>query len=205
MGSSHHISLIGYADTFHRSYTINHLQGVVTGRATRLTYFYLSYKDAEKQDIPALLASLISQIALSEPVLSSELIASYQAHESGVTPLSHSECTQLLRSTISRYTKIFLIIDAFDEYPEECRGQLLTELHDLEPGVNMLITSRNLPTIERQLSKAVRLDIQARSDDILQYLRERIASLEMLKSHIEKDPTLDNLISTTITAKAGGM
>ena len=205
MGSSHHISLIGYADTFHRSYTINHLQGVVAERATRLTYFYLSYKDAEKQNIPALLASLISQIALSEPVLSSELIASYQAHGSGVTPLSHSECTQLLRSTISRYTKLFLIIDAFDEYPEECRGQLLAELHDLKPGVNMLITSRDLPTIERQLSKAVRLDIQARSDDILQYLRERIASLERLKSHIEKDPTLDNLISTTITAKAGGM
>lgn len=205
MGSSRHPDFIGYADTFHRSYTINHLQGVVAERATRLAYFYLSYKDAEKQDIPALLTSLVSQIALSEPVLSSELIAFYQAHESGATLLSHSECTQLLRSTVSRYTKIFLIIDAFDEYPEECRGQLLAELQDLKPGVNMLITSRGLPSIERQLSKAVRLDVQARSDDILQYLKERIASLERLKSHIEKDPNLGNLISTTITAKAGGM
>ena len=205
MGSSRRLSFIGYADTFSRSYTINHLQGVAAERATRLAYFYLSYKDAEKQSIPNLLSSLVSQIALSEPVLSSELIASYQAHESGVTRLSHAECTQLLRSTVSRYSKIFLIIDAFDEYPEEYRGQLLADLHDLKPGVNMLITSRDLPTIERQLSKAVRLDVQARSDDILQYLRERIASLERLKSHIEKDPTLGDLISTTITAKAGGM
>ena len=188
-----------------RSYTINHLQGVAADRATRLAYFYLSYKDAEKQNIPNLLASLISQIAFSEPALSSELIKSYQDHESGVIRLSHAKCTQLLKSTVSRYSKIFLIIDAFDEYPEEGRGQLLTELHDLKPGVNMLITSRDLPTIERQLSKAIRLDFQARSDDILQYLRERIASLERLKSHIEKDPTIGDLISTTITAKAGGM
>ena len=181
------------------------MQGVVAEKATRLAYFYLSYKDDKKQDVPNLLTSLISQIALFEPVLSSELIASYQAHGSGVTRLSHAECTQLLKSTVSRYTKIFLIIDAFDEYPEERRGQLLAELHDLKPGINMLITSRDLPTIERQLSEAVRLDVRARSDDILQYLRERIASLERLKSHIEKDSTLGNLISTTITAKAGGM
>ena len=189
----------------YRSYIINHLHGIVDRKATRLTYFYLSYKDAEKQGVPNLLSSLVCQLALSEPVLSPELVASYEAHSSGVTPLSHAECTQLLRSTVSRSTKIFLIIDAFDEYPEECRGQLLAELHDLKPGVNMLITSRDLPTIERQLSQAVRLDVQASSDDILQYLRERIPSLERLKSHIEIDPTLGDLISTTITAKAGGM
>ena len=196
---------IGYADTSHRSYIINHLQGIVAEKATRLAYFYLSYKDAKKQDIPNLLTSLISQVAISEPYLSSELIASFQAHGSGVTRLSHAECTQLLRSTVSCYTKIFLIIDAFDEYPEESRSQLIAELDGLKPCINLLITSRDLPTIERQLSKAVRLDVRARSDDILHYLRERITSLERLKSHIEKDPTLSNLIATTITAKAGGM
>ena len=186
----------------HRSYVINHLQGIIDGKATRLAYFYLSYKDVEKQEISNLLSSLVCQLALSEPVLSPELI---EAHRSGVTRLSHAECTQLLRSTVSRSTKIFLIIDAFDEYPEEYRGQLLADLHDLKPGFNMLITSRDLPTIERQLSEAVRLDVQASSDDILQYLRERIASSGRLKSHMNQDPTLDNLISTTITARAKGM
>ena len=189
----------------HRSYIINHLHGIVDRKATRLAYFYLSYKDVGKQGIPNLFTSLLCQLALTEPVLSPELVAFYEAHGSGVTRLSHAECTQLLRSTVSRSIKIFLIIDAFDEYPEEYRGQLLAELHDIKAGFNMLITSRNLPSIERQLSKVVRLDFQARSDDILQYLRERIASLERLKSHTEKDPTLTNLISTTITAKAGGM
>ena len=181
------------------------MQGIVDGKVTRLAYFYLSYKDAEKQEIPYLLTSLVCQLALSETVLSPELMASYEAHDSGVTHLTHAECIHLLRSIVSRFTKIFLIIDAFDEYPEECRGQLLAELHNLRPGFNMLITSRDLPTIERQLSNAVRLDVQARSDDISQYLRERISSSERLKPHINKDPSLDNLISTTITARAEGM
>ncbi len=205
MGSSQRSDLIDSADLFNSSYVISNLLGIVDRRDTRLAYIYLSYKDAEKQNIPNLLASLVCQIASSEPALPGELAASYEAHGSGATRPSHAECTQLLRSTVSHCAKVFLIIDAFDEYPEECRGQLITELQHLEPHVNMLITSRELPTIERQLSKAIRLDVQARSDDIPQYLRERIASSERLKSHADKDPTLCNLISTTISARAEGM
>ena len=206
MGSSQRSVLINRADLFNSSYVISNLQRIVDQRDTRLAYIYLSYKDAEKkQNIPNLLTSLVCQLASSESALPAELAASYEAHGYGATRPSHAECTQLLRSTVSHCAKVFLIIDAFDEYSEECRGQLMTELQHLEPHVNMLITSRKLPTIERQLSKAVRLDVQARSDDISQYLRERIASSERLKSHADKDPTLCNLISTTISARAEGM
>ena len=184
---------------------INHLQCIVDRKATHLAYFYLSYKDKEKQTIPNLLTSLFCQLALSQPILSSDVLASYEAHGSGATSLSRAECMQLLRSTVSSYAKIYLVVDAFDEYPEECRGQLVTDLQDLKPCFNMLITSRDLPTIQRQLSRAVRLDFQARSDDILHFLRERIASSERLKSHMEKDTTLGNLISNIITARAEGM
>ncbi|KAL9070376.1 MAG: hypothetical protein Q9161_004935 [Pseudevernia consocians] len=195
----------GTGKTIFASYIINYLQGIVDQKDTRLAYLYLSYKDAKKQNISNLLNSLVCQLVFSEPALPVDLAASYEAHGSGATRPSHAECNQLLRSIVRRCAKVFLIIDAFDEYPEEWRGQLMTELQRLEPHVNMLITSRNLPTIERQLSNASRLDIQARSDDILQYLRERIKSSERLKSHSDKDPNLRNLISTTIAARAEGM
>ena len=81
----------------------------------------------------------------------------------------------------------------------------MKELQNLQPKVNMMITSRDLPMIERQLSKAIRLDLQARSDDILLYLRERITSSERLTSLGERDPSLSNLIATTIAARAKGM
>ena len=205
MGSFQNRGLLKYADTFDSSYVINHLQGIVDQTDTRLAYIYLSYKDTEKQSISNLLTSLICQLAFSEPVLSTELTASYESHRSGATRPTHAECTQLLEAVVRKCAKVFLIIDAFDEYPEENRGQLMEELQHLQPKMNMLITSRHLPSIERQLSKAARLDVQARSDDILGYLRGRIGSLERLKSHVKKDPTLGDLISNTIAANAGSM
>ena len=205
MSSSQRSNLISRADTVHSSYTINHLQGIVDQRDTRLAYIYLSYKEIEKHNVPNLLMCLICQLSLSEPTLSTELIASYEANGFGVTRPSHAECTQLLKSVVGRCVQVFLVIDAFDECPEELRSQLVKELQNLQPKVNMMITSRDLPTIERQLSKAIRLDVQARSDDILLYLRERITSSERLTSHGERDPNLCNLIATTIAARAKGM
>ena len=184
---------------------INYLQGIVDQRESYLTYIYLSYKDAQKQTISNLLTNLICQIASSDPVLSAALVASYEAHGSGATRPSHIDCTQLLDSVIHRCPKVFLVVDAFDEYPEERRGPFLAELQRLQPNISTLITSRDLPNIETQLSKTIRLNVQAKSDDILQYLRGQIASSRRLKSHTERDPTLRDLISTTIAARAGGM
>ena len=138
-------------------------------------------------------------------VLSAGLVASYEAHGSGATRPSHIECTQLLSSVVHRCPKVFLVVDAFDEYPEERRGPFLAELQRLQPNISTMITSRDLPNIETQLSKAIRLNVQAKSDDILQYLRGQIASSGRLKPHTDRDPTLCDLISTTIAARAGGM
>lgn len=205
MGSSQCTNPIGYADIFDSSYIINHLQGLVGHKDCHLAYFYLNYRDAEKQSISNLLTSLVCQLALSEPTLSVELIASYEAHGFGATRPSYAECTHLLRSVVSRCARVFLVIDAFDEYPEERRGQLVRELRHLGPRVNILITYRDLPNIERQLSGAVRLGFKAISDDIFNFLTERISSSEILKPHANRDPTLCHLISTTITARSKGM
>ena len=205
VSSSQRPGLIDYAKILKSSYIINHLQGVVDQTDTHVAYFYLSYKDTEKQNIPNLLMSLICQLAFSEPTLSAELIASYEDHGFGATCPSHVECKKLLKNSVDRCDRVFLIIDAFDEYPEEWRNQLVKELQDLQPKVNTMITSRDLPTIERQLSDVIRLDVQARSDDILGYVRERITSSERLTSHAERDPILCDLIATTIATRAKGM
>ena len=151
--------------------------------------------------------SLVGQLVSLESPLPKELTACYEAHGSGTTRPSHAESTQLLRSVISRCAKVFLVIDAFDECSEECRSLLLTELHYLQSrmGTSVLITSRAMPHVERQLTKATRLVIQARSDDILQYTQKRIAHSERIQAHVRKDLSLCNLISSTLAARAGGM
>lgn len=149
--------------------------------------------------------SLVGQLVFLESSLSKELIACYEAHGSGTTRPSHTESTQLLRAIINRYSKVFVIIDAFDECSEECRSLLLIELQHLQPRMGILITSRAMPNVERQLINVTRLEVHARSDDILQYIQERIACSEGIQSHVRKDLSLCNLISKTLAARAGVM
>lgn len=205
MGSSQHPNLSSYANIFDSSYIINHLESLVDQKATHLAYFYLDYRDTEKQLIPNLLTSLVCQLALSKPTPPVEIVASYEARGFGAKRPSYKECTQLLRSAVSYCAKVFLVIDAFDEYSEERRGQLMTQLRHLGSRVNMLITSRDLPNIECELSGAVRLDCKTKSDDILNYLQEYILSSSTIKPHTSRDPTLCHLISSAITPRSEGM
>lgn len=196
-----------YILTYIRSYVISHVRSIISQKNHRLAYIYFSYKDAKKQTMPNLLMSLVGQLSSSGSVLPKELIACYEAHHSGTTRPSHAESTELLRSVVNRCARVFIVIDALDECSEECRSLLLTELQHLQSRMRMsiLITSRAMPNVECQLTNATRLEIKARSDDILHYSEERITHSERIQSHVRKDSSLCNLISSTLAARAGGM
>ena len=157
------------------------------------------------QTVPDLLLSLVSQLLWAESTLPEELVACYEAHVPQASRPSLSESTQLLQSVVARCGRVFIIIDAFDECSEECRALFLTEIKDLRSSMNVLITSRDLPNIEHGLTNAERLDVQANKDDILQYIRERVAHSERIRAHASKDPNLGSLISATIADRAKGM
>ena len=181
------------------------MQSTINQKEHRLAYIYFSYKDAKSQMISNLLMSLVGQLVPFGSPLPDELITCYKAHISAMTRPSHAESSQLLRSIVNRYTRMFLIIDAFDECSEECRSLLLIELQYLQSRLSTLITSRAMPNIERQLINVTRLEIQARSDDILQYIQKRITYSGAIQSYARKDSSLCDLISRTIVARAGGM
>ena len=149
--------------------------------------------------------SLVGQLLPLGSFLPKELINCYEAHRSAMTRPSHAESSQLLRSIVNRYTRIFLIIDAFDECSEECRSLLLIELQYLQSRLSTLITSRAMPNVETQLINVTRLEIRARRDDILQYIQKRIHYSAAIQSHARKALSLCNLISETLAARAGGM
>lgn len=149
--------------------------------------------------------SVVSLIVSLEPILPREVVDCYDAHGSGATYPSHAEVFLLVQSLIDRSPKVFLIIDAFDECSEECRNLLLADFQYLQAELNILITSRTLPNVERQFSNAMRLEVQATSDDISHYIQDRIAGSERIQALAKRDENLCELISTTLSAKAGGM
>lgn len=82
---------------------------------------------------------------------------------------------------------------------------MLVELQKLQPVVNIMITSRHIPSIERLLQNATCLEIQASGEDITNYVQDRISSSERTRTYVEKRPDLESIILKSVSEKAGGM
>ena len=172
-----------------------------------IAYIYCSYKDFEQQSLTNLIASLVHQLVSRDSVLASDIAALYEVHITKDTRPSMDEYTQLLQVAAAAFSKVLIVIDALDECIENdgTRQRLLEELHKLESKVCILITSRDLPSIQRQLGSASRLEIAASDYDIINYLDERIRTSEKIGAYVKRDPDLHEAIIKMITNKARGM
>ena len=118
-----------------------------------------------------------------------------------------AECANLLQSEVRGFSKIFIVIDALDECPESngTRMSFLMEIRKLQPNIHLLVTSRYIPSIEREFEKAERVEIRASNEDIRRYLGGRIERGHRLVRHVRADPALHKTIINTIVEKAKGM
>lgn len=189
------------------SFVVNHLQQNVNRVDTGVAYIYCDYKAKEKQTLESLLASLLHQLLLHRSTYRDRLVGLYKAHSFNQDRPSISDYTQLLQATVESYDRVYFIIDALDECSEAngTRKDLLTELQRLKPAANTLITSRDIPSIERLLQDAARIEIRASDEDIKNYVEDRISSSERIASYVRKSPDLENRILNNISEKASGM
>lgn len=134
-------------------------------------------------------------------------MALYSTHTGRQTRPSIAEYAQLLQFAVQSYRKVLIIIDALDECVEVggTRRELVNELQKLQPKVNLLVTSRDIPNIRRQLGGAARLEIQASDEDIQKYIEDRISSSDRLSMYVEKDPNIRNHMVDTVIQNAKGM
>ena len=144
---------------------------------------------------------------LHRPLFLDQLVSLYKSHCSSQTRPSINDFAQLLQSAVQRFNRVYFIIDALDECSEEngTRKALLAELRKLQPAVNILLTSRHIPTIERLLQDAACIEIQASHKDIKNYVEERISSSDRLAKYVEKSPDLRNKVLENVSEKAKGM
>lgn len=189
------------------SFVVNHLQQNVSHADTGVAYIYCDYKAKEKQILENLLASLLHQLLLHRPSYHERLIKLYKFHSAKQDRPSINDYAQLLQATVQSYNRIFFVIDALDECSETdgTRKELLGELQKLKPAVNILVTSRDLPSIERLLQDAARIEIRPSDEDIKNYVEDRISSSERISSYVKKSPDLRNRILRNVSEKANGM
>jgi hypothetical protein len=98
-----------------------------------IAYVYCNFRQQDKQKVDHLLASLLKQLAESQPSLPASVRDLYDRHKAKRTQPSLDEISRVLQSVAAIYSRVFLIIDALDECQasDGCRTKFLTEIFNL--------------------------------------------------------------------------
>ncbi|KAI9878016.1 MAG: hypothetical protein M1830_002174, partial [Pleopsidium flavum] len=171
---------------------------------------YCNYKERTEQTASNLIASLLKQLVQDQSVtleLSNNVRSLYRQHINRNTRPTLGEFVNALQSEVRRYSKVFIIVDALDECPEDngTRAHMLSELLSLASTVNVMFTSRYLTSIERDFQGSKRLDILANDDDIRRYIEDRIQREHRLARHVGADRFLQETIVKTTVRNVRGM
>ena len=160
-----------------RSIVINHLQAIFKHDKVAIACIYCNYKEQAEQTVSSLVASLLKQIIHDRCAISDNVKWIYKYHSDRNTFPTLDELTRALESEIEMYSKVFIIVDALDECREDdgTRANLLQALRSLAGTVNLMVTSRDLPSIAREFQRTKRLDIRANDSDVQRYIEGRIA------------------------------
>jgi hypothetical protein len=183
---------------------VNHLRTEFARENIGVAVIYLNHKETAAQSLTNLLAGLWRQLIFKKP-LPPALYQLYEEHREPGTRLSLAEIHSVLRSTFSAYSKVFLLVDALDEYPEEQRETLLRKLCTAGPTVNLLLTSRPHIAIGHIVAHPDYLEIRATENDIREYVNAQILKSSRLSGHMKKSSDLKAVIEAKIIQRSDGM
>ena len=164
-----------------------------------------------KQEFKAvdILRSILKHILQRKSSVSDEIRELYEKHSKRETSPTLKDVAVALEAERSKFTKIFLVIDALDECPtsEHTVEILLRHLEKLRPIVRLMVTGR--PFAVEYMSGFASLELReigASDQDLESFIRGQLnldRSLCKLTSGGESG--LGELIVQTVLAKAKGM
>ncbi|KAJ7453730.1 ankyrin repeat-containing domain protein [Mycena latifolia] len=188
------------------SMVVNHLRLQSQKTNTAVACMYLNHKEIEMQTPANLLASLWKQLVVGKPMPPAVHKLHEDHHERGTRP-SPDEVLKILHLAIGEYSKVYLIVDALDEYPEAPRLKLLEYLSMAmtAPTVKLMLTSRPHITLDSFFPGRRTLDIDTTENDIRQYIDARIQKSPRLSKHVRTRPDLSEEIKSRILSNVKGM
>lgn len=171
-----------------------------------IAYIYCNFRRQNDQDFDHMLTTLLKQLCQQLPGLPEGVRALYGLHYAQRTRPSTNELQYVLSATISEYSRVFIILDALDEcrISDNFRSMFLARILELQQqhNVNIFATSRFIPSICEQLSTSLQLEIRARKEDILTYLRH---NMNPERFFLKSNENLQKEIREAIAEAAEGM
>lgn len=171
-----------------------------------IAYLYCNYRRQYEQKFEDLVASLLKQFVQGQPSIPDSVKTLYDRHKDKRTRPSLNEILGLLQTVTAVYSRVFIIVDALDEYQisNGYRQRLLLGLFDLQAKCNahLFATSRHIPSIEQEFEGALKLEIRANEGDVRRYLDGHIGQLPRF---VARSLELQQEIKTNIINAVDGM
>lgn len=186
---------------------IDHLQSHFRSEDDiKVLYAFCDYKDQGIQTVRTVLASLWGHLMKSRLLDMRECEALEKKYLERKVQPPETEMLAILQDEIARYPRIFILLDALDEFSSNHREDLLFALQKLGLNVNILITSRYIAHVESTTTRNTQqLQISAADADLRTYIAGRLTRETRLGRHVEKDPKLAEDITNVIIQRAQGM
>ena len=169
-----------------------------------IAYLFCSYKAQADQTAMSLLAALLKQLVQIRPDTAVPVSDMYDEHSKRKSRPSIDEIIRALQSVCSKYTVVYIVVDALDECAGEARNQLIDKLRELQAriDVRLLFTSRHIPEIIQRFRCGPTIEVRASEEDAGRYIQGRINDLP---SCIQRDKDLQDIVRSEIIKAADGM
>ena len=153
------------------------------------------------------LGSTLRQLATQSAAILEDIKLCHKHHGHCGTRPSLNEIARLLRSQVEEFEEVFIVIDALDECPErdQTRKLLLTEIRSLLPKVSLMVTSRNMPSIEALFRHDTHLEICAQDQDVRKFINSQLDERDELIDLLEGHRDVRSSIIPTVLEKTNGM
>ncbi|KAJ7271010.1 ankyrin repeat-containing domain protein [Mycena rebaudengoi] len=194
----------GAGKTVLTSIVVDYLRNELLGNNTGVAAAYLNHKESDAQSPSNVLAGLWWQLVAERPI-SPVVQQLYRKHQNRHTRPSLDEVREIFRSTVTEYSRVFVVVDALDEYPEAHRDILLKSLAAMGESVSLMLTSRPNIYPESFLPTTPVVEVRAQEEDIRRYIGAQIQNSFRLSRHVKAKPELHQDIETKIAENADGM
>ncbi|KAL8835098.1 MAG: hypothetical protein Q9170_003454 [Blastenia crenularia] len=186
-------------------------EDLVTQTTSTVAYWYFDFDKSSSLDVRNMLRALIKQLCIGGitlPTAVQEMCAKYRA--SGQQPTTKVLLATLHSAIDSIRKKVFLVLDALDEYPENRRQELLAAvilLADTEHDhVHVLVTSRKEFDIEHALSSVATHQISIQGPKVDSDIRMHVGATLVKDARFSRlPPSIKDMIEGQLVTKAHSM
>ncbi|KAI1646077.1 uncharacterized protein F4817DRAFT_157429 [Daldinia loculata] len=151
-----------------------------------------------------LLGCILRQFIDDKDEIPSTIRNEWGVHSGSKTTITADRLVQLIRDIATNH-KLYLVVDAWDEYAPMDRERLLKQLMELGGCLALLMTSRFIGDLDKGLEGFKRVNISANEEDIRNYVNYCINTNSRLATFCNLSSELRHEIRGVIIEKSGGM